>query len=216
MTQQFHRELDALRQKVLRMGTLARTNLIEGVQALANLDPKLMDVVKKRDDEINHLDVEIERTTLELLARNQPMAGDLRFLGATLKIITYLDRIGRYGWDCAKIVKEMQGKEHVRKLVAIPHMADLAAQMVEQALKAYAERDEKLAREVFPRDELVDRLYEQVFRECVTYMLEDARTIGVCAHYILVARHLERAADNAAKIAEKTVYMCTGERRLKA
>lgn len=214
MTQQFHRELEALKQRVARMASLSRTNLVDGVKSLADLDMKLADVVIARDHEINRLDVEIERDALELLARNQPMAIDLRTLGATLKIITYLDRIGRYGYDIAQAAKAMQGKEHVKKLVTLPHMANLAAAMLDDAMKAFAERNAQMARAVGERDEVVDGLNDQTFRECVTFMIEDPRTIGVCAHYILVARHLERAADNAAKIAEKTLYMVTGERRL--
>jgi len=215
MTRQFHEQLTTLQQHVVQMGQLASTNLVEGVRSLADLDMALADRVIKRDGDINRLDVEIERDALELLARNQPMATDLRTLGAILKMITYLDRIGRYGYDIARAAQAMKGKEHVRKLVAIPHMAELASAMLNDALKAFETRNEKLARGVFPRDEVVDAFNDQVFRECITYMIEDARNISTCAYYILVSRHLERAADNAMKIAEKTLYMITGERRLK-
>jgi phosphate transport system protein len=214
MTKQFHQQLDDLRARVLELGRLARLNVIEGVRSLVELDTKLAAQVVEREQQLNRLDVEIERDALDLLALNQPMAQDLRMLGATLKIITYLDRIGRYGYDIAKVARDMAGGEHVRKPVAFTVMAEHAMKMLDTALAAYRERDAAKARAVPAQDEVVDGLYEQVFRQCVTYMMEDSKTITACAHYILVARHLERAADNASKIAEKTLYMVTGERRL--
>ena len=213
MTKQFHAQLEELRGRVLEMGRLARLNVVEGVRALVELDTQLAADVIEREKQLNRLDVEIERDALDLLALNQPMAQDLRTLGATLKIITYLDRIGRYGYDIAKVARGMADGEHVRKPVAFTVMAEHAMRMLDHALEAYRDRDAAKARAVPVQDEVVDGLYEQVFRQCVTYMMEDSKTITACAHYILVARHLERAADNASKIAEKTLYMVTGERR---
>jgi phosphate transport system protein len=214
MTKQFHQQLDHLRQRVLEMGRLARLNVTEGVQSLVALDSALASRVIERGEQLNRMDVEIERDALDLLALNQPMAQDLRTIGASLKIITYLDRIGRYGYDIAKVSRQMGGREHIRKPVSFRLMADNAMAMLDQAMKAYEARDADLARAVPAQDSVVDALNEQIFRECVTYMMEDPRTVTVCAHYILVARHLERAADNARKIAEKALYMVTGERRL--
>ena len=214
MTKQFHQQLQALQARVLEMGRLARLNVTEGVQSLVRLDPAIAARVVERGEQLNRMDVEIERDALDLLALNQPMAQDLRTIGASLKIITYLDRIGRYGYDIAKVTRQMAGKEHIRKPVSFTLMADNAMAMLDQAMKAYEVRDAPLARAVPAQDNVVDALNEQIFRECVTYMMEDPRTVTVCAHYILVARHLERAADNARKIAEKALYMVTGERRL--
>jgi phosphate transport system protein len=214
MTRAFHQGLDSLKMRVAEMAGLARQNVLEGVQSLAALDVTLADKVIARDQQINRLDVEIERDALDLLARNQPMAQDLRSIAAAIKIITYLDRIGRYGYDIANATRALAGSEHVRKLVVMPHMAEKVTKMLDDAIKAYVERDAQLARTVGPQDELVDALYEQILREVITYVLEDPRTIGNCIHYILVARHLERVGDNACKIAEKTLYMVTGERRL--
>lgn len=216
MTRKFHAQVEALAARVQEMARLATLNVREGVAALADLDPTLVGKVQARDQEINRLDVEIERDALDLIALNQPMASDLRTLGATLKIITYLDRIGRYGYDIAKAAEEMieGGREHVKKLVVMPHMAEKAVTMLEEAIRAFVQRDAALARRVGPQDEVVDALNEQIFRECITYMVEDPRNIAVCAHYILVARHLERIGDNATKIAEKCLYMLVGERRL--
>lgn len=215
MTKQFHAQLDALHKSVLRMGKEARASLLDGVRSLVEDDVRLADSVIARGEALNRMDVELERDALDLLALNQPMAQDLRTIGASLKIITYLDRIGRYGYDIAKVEKALgEGSKPPRKPVAFQVMADSAVKMLDQALEAYATRDAAKARAVKKQDDVVDGLEDEIFRQCVTYMMEDPRTITACSHYILVARHLERAADNASKIAEKTLYMATGERRL--
>ena len=214
MVRQFHAQLDSLRERVLAMGALARQNLLDGVQCLVAMDSNLAAKVIERGEQLNRMDVEIERDALDLLALNQPVAQDLRTIGASLKIITYLDRIGRYGYDIAKVFRQMGGREQLHRPVAFTIMAQAATKMLDQALEAYRTRDANLARAVPGQDDVVDALNEQIFRQCITYMMEDSRTITVYSHYILVARHLERAADNARKIAEKALYMVTGERRL--
>lgn len=213
MTRQFHQRIEGVKARVVAMAELSKRSLLEGVRSMTENDSRLADVVILRDKEINRMDVEIEAEAIDLIALNQPMGRDLRTLAATLKIITYLDRIGRYGFDVAKITKEMHEKEHIRRLIVIPHMAEQAAKMLSEAIDAFKTLDADKARKVQPQDELVDALYDQIFRECITFMVEDPRTIGVAAHYILAARHLERVGDNAGKIAEKVIYMVTGERR---
>ena len=215
MGKQFHQELEALRGRVLEMGAKSRLNVVEGVRSLVEGDTDLAGRVIARRDELNRLDVELERDALDLLALNQPVAQDLRTIGASLKIITYIDRIGRYGYDLAKITREMGVREPAaKKPVTLGVMAEHAMAMLDAALTAYKERDGPKARAVGPQDEVVDALYEQMFRTTVTMMMEDPRTITRGAHLILAARHLERCADNASKIAEKALYMATGERRL--
>jgi phosphate transport system protein len=214
MVRHFHQELEAVKGRVLEMGGLARQNLLDAVHSLLELDQELARKVIAREDQLNRMDVEIERDILDLLALNQPVAQDLRTAGASLKIITYVDRIGRYGYDIAKVTRKMEGAQHIRKPVAFLPMAEAGMRMLDTALEAYRDRDAAKARSVPPQDEVVDGLYDQVFRDCVTHMMEDPRSISLSAHYILVARHLERVADHANKIAEKTLYMVTGERRL--
>jgi phosphate transport system protein len=219
MTKQFHDQVETLRKRVLQMGKEARQSLLDGVKSLVDDDPRLAASVIARGEGLNRTDVELERDALDLLALNQPMAQDLRTIGASLKIITYLDRIGRYGYDIAKVEQTLagegaDGKRSPRKPVAFQLMTDSAVQMLDHALDAYEKRDAAKARAVKKQDDVVDGLEDEIFRQCVTYMMEDPRTITACSHYILVARHLERAADNASKIAEKTLYMVTGERRL--
>ncbi|MEK6985244.1 MAG: phosphate signaling complex protein PhoU [Candidatus Thermoplasmatota archaeon] len=214
MTREFHEQIEHLRAQVLHMGAQARLNLIEGVQSLVRQDAALARRVIQREEELNRLDVQIEAEALSLLARNSPLAADLRTIGASFKIITYLDRIGRYGYDIAKVTLELVNRELPRKPVAFTLMAEKAMAMLDEALASYRKQDAALARAVPEQDEVVDALYEQIFRDSITHMMEDPRTITTYAHYILVARHLERAGDNARKIAEKALYMATGERRL--
>ncbi len=214
MQRKFHQDVDELKTRVLEMGRLSRQSVSEGVDAFVAMDVEKAKEVVAFNQKINRKDVEIEARTLDLIAHHQPMAVDLRTLGASLKIITYLDRIGRYGYDIAQATIALEGKSHGRKLASIPHMRDRALRLLDNALEAYRDGKADLARTVQPDDDEVDALYEQIFRESLTYMIEDPRTISQCTQYILVARHLERVGDNAGKIAEKTIYMVTGERRL--
>jgi phosphate transport system protein len=214
MTKEFHLEIEALRERLLHMGAQARLNLVEGVRSLVDNDARLARQVIQREEVLNRLDVEIEAEALSLLALNQPMAQDLRTIGASLKILTYIDRIGRYGYDIAKATLELGEHKMPRKPLAFNLMAEKAMEMYDRALAAYRERDAAKARGVAAMDEVVDAMYDQIFRQSITYMMEDPRTITLHAHHILVARHLERTGDNARKIAEKALYMVTGERRL--
>ena len=210
----FHHDVDELVARVRTMGEMARRSVREGVDAFAALDVEAARRVVAFNQEINRIDVEIEAKALDLIALRQPMASDLRTVGASLKIITYLDRIGRYGYDIAKATEAVAEKGHVKRLVGIPIMAEKALELLDRSMKAFATKDAPLARTVQPADDDVDALYDQIFRECVTYMIEDPRSITQCTQYILVARHIERVGDNAGKIAEKSIYLATGERRL--
>ena len=213
-TRRFHQDVEDLVEKVVHMAELSRRSVHEGVEAFAALDVDAARRVIAMNQDINRTDVEIEARSLDLIALHQPMAVDLRTLGASLKLITYLDRIGRYGYDIAKATLALEGKQHVKRLVGIPIMRDKALSLLDEAIASYRMRDAPRARRVQPADDEVDALYDQIFRECVTYMIEEPRNITQCTQYILVARHLERVGDNAGKIAEKTLYMVTGERRL--
>ncbi|MFA5861053.1 MAG: phosphate signaling complex protein PhoU [Candidatus Thermoplasmatota archaeon] len=213
MERSFHKDIDELTARVEQMAQLSRSSVDEGVNAFAALDLNAARRVIARNMEINRADVDIEARALDLIALHQPMAKDIRTLGACLKIITYLDRIGRYGYDIAKATLALEGKAHVKKIVGIPVMRDKALGLLDESIAAFRERDATKARLVQPADDEVDALYDQVFRECLTYMIEEPRNITQCTQYILVARHLERVGDNAGKIAEKTIYMVTGERR---
>jgi phosphate transport system protein len=140
------------------------------------------------------------------------MAKDMRTIACTLKLISASLRIGRYGKVIAKVAKELADRPHIANLMSIPHMADLAIGMVDDAITAYESDDLTLIKDFSARDDTVDALRHSIFREGITYMMEDPKNISRCTHYIMVARYLERCADHACKIAENVHYMETGER----
>ena len=213
MRSKFHEELKEIKAKVARMGKLARQMLKDSIKALVKQDTELAEKVVSHKGEIMNMDEEIEQRCLQAIAMYQPTAKDMRTLGVCLKLITYLNRIGRYGKDIANVAKELGGKPHITRLVSIPHMAKLVDGMIADALLAFEEEREMNAQEFTSRDDDVDALRYSIFRECFTYMIEDSRNIERCMHYALIARYLERCADHACKIAEKIIYMVTGERK---
>lgn len=212
MAEKFHAELENLRQETLAMAHLGRDMLRAAVDALIRQDPELAESVIVRKDEIHLMEVRLEEHCYHLIALNQPMAKDMRIIACTLKVISASLRIGRYGKVIAKIVKELADRPHIANLMSIPHMADLAIDMVDDAITAYESDDLTLIKDFSTRDDTVDALRHSIFREGITYMMEDPKNISRCTHYIMVARYLERCADHACKIAENVYYMETGER----
>ena len=207
-----HEDLKKMKRKVIEMGELAKEMLHDSVEALKKQDIELAEKVISKKKKLADMDVEIEGKTLQLIALYHPMAKDMRTVACILKTITYLTRIGRYGKDIANIAKELSDKPHVAKLVEIPYMAEMVCKMIDDALKAFEREDISLIKDFEERDDTLDALRWSIFRECVTYMMENPSTITRCAHYMMIARYLERCGDHACKIAEKVHYMVTGER----
>jgi len=212
MTEKFHEKLNDLKEEVIKMGNLSQKMLKESVVALKDLDEKKAKWVNDHKTDIADMDDNIEKKAFMLIALYQPMAKDMREIACILKLITYLTRIGRYGKDIAKIVKHFEDEKHVRKLVDIPHMADIVCSMIEDALKVFKNGKLSLFNDFIDREEDVDELRYSIFREALSYMMEDPKVIKRCTDYIMVARYLERCADHACKMAEKIFYMETGER----
>jgi len=212
MIDRFHEELKKLKEEVIQMGELAKEMLYNSIEALKEQDVELAERVISRKKRLADMDAEIEEKSLQLIALYHPMAKDMRTLGCILKVITYLNRIGRYGKDIANIAKELSDKPHIAKLVEIPYMAELVCKMIDDALKAFETEDISLIKDFSERDDSLDALRWSIFRECITYMMEDQRNITRCAYYIMIARYLERCGDHACKIAEKIHFMVTGER----
>ena len=207
-----HEDLKKMKRKVIEMGELAKEMLHDSVEALKKQDIELAEKVISKKKKLADMDVEIEGKTLQLIALYHPMAKDMRTVACILKTITYLTRIGRYGKDIANIAKELSDKPHVAKLVEIPYMAEMVCKMIDDALKAFETEDISLIKDFEERDDSLDALRWSIFRECITYMMENPSTITRCAHYMMIARYLERCGDHACKIAEKVHYMVTGER----
>ena len=211
--EKFHNELKKLKEEVIDMGNLAKQMLLDAVEALKKQDSELANEVISKKTKLADMDEKIEEKALQLIALYQPMAKDMRTIACILKMITYLTRIGRYGKDIAKVAIELADKPHLAKLVEIPYMAELVGKMIEDALKSFETEDISLIEDFPERDDTIDALRYSIFRECITYMMEDPKNIRRCMHYSMIARYLERCADHACKIAEKIYYMVTGERK---
>jgi len=212
MAEKFHTELKDLKTETLEMAHLGRFMLRTAVDALIRQDNELAASVVARKEEIHQMEVRLEEHCYHLIALHQPMAKDMRVIACTLKVITASLRIGRYGKVIANIAKKISDQPHIANLMSIPHMADLVTEMVDDSIEAY-EKDTLTAISDFSaRDDTIDALRQSIFREAITYMMEDPKSITRCTHYILVARYLERCGDHACKIAENVHYMETGER----
>lgn len=193
------------------MGHFALNMLNDSIEALYHQDIQLASEVLHNKDQIRDYDNDIEKETLKLIMLYQPMAVDLRTLAVILKIITYLHRIGRYGKDIADVVKKhLTDKQIALNLVNLRHIYEHVQSMIQDALLAFDKMDISLIKEFESRDDEVDKLRWSIFRECLTYMIEDPKFITECAHYMMFARYLERCGDHACKIAEKVHYMVTG------
>ena len=210
--QGFDQELESVRQELVHMGQIVQDAIKNAVDALARRDKALAQQVMDGDDLIDSMQVEIEDRCISLIARQQPVATDLRILGTGLKITTDLERIGDHAFDIAKIVLLIGNEPLIKPLVDIPRMAVMAQSMLEDSLQAYLKLDIQLAEKVCRDDDLVDQLYHQVFRELLTYMLEDPKKINQATQQIFVARYLERIADHSTNVAEWVIYLVTGER----
>jgi len=212
MVGKFHDQIEILKEDVLKMGNLSTEMLSKSVESLKKQDTEIADWVYSQKDNLADMDEKLEEKAFQLIALYQPMAKDMRTIACCLKIITYLARIGRYGKDISKISKEISDKPHVSKLISIPHMNELVCKMVNDALTAFKTEDLSFISDFSERDDDIDSLRYSIFRESITYMMEDPKKIERCAQYIMIARYLERCADHACKMAEKIYYMVNGER----
>jgi len=211
MQRHFHDELEALKQTLLAMGGLVEDQIRRVMRALLVRDDALARDVIDRDRQVNTYDVEVDEQCVELLALHQPAAGDLRFITTAMKIVTDLERIGDQAVNIAQRVIELNREPQLKPYIDLPRMAERAQAMVKESLDAFVARDTELARRVCAEDAEVDALKEQIFRELLTFMMEDARTIPRAIRLILISRFMERVADHATNIAEMVVYLVEGK-----
>ena len=207
----FQEELEQRKTRLLEMGGLAEDRVRAAVRALVERDAALVDRVLAGDGPINQLHIEIDGRCFKLLALHQPMAVDLRAIVSAVKINTDLERVGDLAINIAEAVRRYMRHPPVKELVDIPRMADIAQRMLRDALDAYVRRDTTLARSVLNEDDTLDALKTQVFRELLTYMLQDPSTIEPSLDLILVSRHLERIGDHATNIAEDVIFMVSAQ-----
>jgi phosphate transport system protein len=203
----FQEDLDGLKQRLLAMGGLAEERVREAVRGLSNRDPAALNAVLAGDEPINDLHIEIDDRCFKLLALHQPMAADLRVIVAAVKINTDLERVGDLAVNIAEAGKRYLQHPPVKPLIDIPRMGDIAQMMLREALDAFVRRDIALAETVLAQDDTVDALKSQIFRELLTYMLQDPATIEPALDLILISRHLERIGDHATNVAEDVIFI---------
>jgi len=211
MERRFDEELKDLKEKLLRMAGLAEDSIAKAVKALKDRDQALVGQVFEQEDRINLLEIEIDEVCMRLLALRQPMAGDLRFIASAMKIGSELERIGDQSVNIAERTTELLKVPLLKPLIDIPRMAGLAQAMVVDSINAFVNRDAELARQICARDDEVDQINHQIFRELLTYMMEDPATIPRAVELILIGRHLERIADHATNIGEDVIYLVKGK-----
>jgi phosphate transport system protein len=211
MQRHFHEELEALKQTLLAMGGLVEDQIRRVMKALLERDDVMAQEVIERDRQVNTYDVEVDEQCVSLLALYQPAAGDLRFITTAMKIVTDLERIGDQAVNIAQRVLELNREPQLKPYIDLPRMAEKAQRMVKESLDAFVARDTALARQVCGEDSEVDQLKEQIFRELLTFMMEDPRTIPRAIRVILISRFMERVADHATNIAEMVVYLVEGK-----
>jgi len=203
----FQEQLEELKQNLLKMASLVEEAIRDSVQSLVKRDSTLAQKTFELEERINALDNETDEMCLKLLALRQPMAVDLRFITSAMKIVTDLERMGDQAVNIAERAISLNQEPQLKPYIDIPRMAEITQSMVKDVLDSFVNRDSKLARSVCERDDLVDGLNDQVFRELLTYMMSDPKNTTRAVHLMIVSRCLERIADHATNIAEDVIFM---------
>ncbi len=211
MQRHFDRDIEELKDLILRMGAMVEDSMSRSVRALLERDTDLAQDVIAHDDEIDRMEVTIDEKTIELIAKMQPAASDLRFVAAVMKITPELERIADLGQDVCERVIELNREPMLRPIVQLPRLAADAQTMVRQALDSFVRGDAHLARSVIAHDDIVDQLTEDSFRTLLTYMLENPRNIAPAIRLTFIGKYFERMADGATNICEMVVYLVEGK-----
>jgi phosphate transport system protein len=211
IVKQYDTELNDIRKKLLEMGGKVETMISNSLKALVDRDSELAERTIMSDHEINHLEVETDEKCLEVLARWQPTARDLRFLTLALKIVTDLERMGDQCVSIATRVKELNEEPPLKPYIDLPRLADASGTMVKEALDAFVRGDDKMAMKVCKDDQFVDELNIQIQRELLTFMMEDPSTISRAIKLNYISKYLERIADHATNVAEMVIFMIKGK-----
>lgn len=207
METHFQQELAKLKEQLLKMGGLAERAISNAIDALVKRDTPLAEKTIGEDEKINRMELLIDDWCLKLLALHQPLAADLRFITSAMRINVELERIGDLAVNIAERVISLNQESQLKPYIDIPRMAEITKNMVKDVLDSFVNGDADLARAVCERDDQVDALNDQVFRELMTYMLSDPKTITRAVHLIIVSKYLERIADHATNIAEGVIFM---------
>jgi phosphate transport system protein len=209
--QAFEEQIRELMEDLLAMGQMVADSIEQSIQALTRQDEALARQVIAFDDEINAAQHDIDETCLVLIATQQPMAGDLRAILAASNIATELERMGDYTEGIAKLALKLADQPLLKPLIDIPRMAEQGRHMLMASLEAFARQDVEAARQIGQADDTVDALYDQVYRELLVYMMQDPRTITQATYLLWIAHNLERIADRTTNIAERVIFLDSGE-----
>jgi phosphate transport system protein len=207
----FHKRLREIQDDILVMGSMVSKAVIRSIEALKSRDIKSANQIIAEDQNINRKRFEIEERCIELIATQQPMASDLRIITAILNITTEIERIGDYAVGIARIVILIGDEPPLKPLIDIPLMAEKTVDMLDRCLKAFINRDAETAKKIAQEDDMIDNLYDQIFRELLIIMAEDPKTITRATRLMWTAHNLERAADRVTNICERVVYIVTGK-----
>ena len=207
----FHKSLREIQYEILVMGSMASKAIIRSIEALKNRNLELAHQTIADDQKINDKRFEIEERCIELIATQQPMATDLRIITAILNIATEIERIGDYAVGIARIVIYIGDEPPLKPLIDIPLMAEKTVDMLNRSLDSFINRDAEAAKKIIKEDDFIDNLYDQVFRELLTIMAEDTKTITRATRLMWTAHNLERAADRVTNICERVVFIVTGK-----
>jgi len=208
----YENELVLLDRTIAQLGGLAEQLLGQAFEALEQRNPELAEGAVASDQMIDDLQRQLEEQVVVMIARRQPMANDLRQILAVLKVAADLERIGDLAKNIAKRANTIAGVNHPKPLITgLKHMYELAATGLKDVLDSYATRDDAKAVRIWSEDQRIDALYNSLFRELLTYMMEDPRNIGICTHLLFAAKNIERIGDHTTNIAETVIYLVTGE-----
>lgn len=207
----FDAGLEQIHNDILTMGSIVEKQIYKCIEALVNQDCDLAEKVIKDDDLVDNLQKVIEDKCVKLIATQQPLAHDLRTIFTSSKIVTDLERIADHAVDISKIAIKIKGETYIKQLVRIPHMADIAKEMIKLSIDAYVEGDIAKAYSTCKMDDEMDAIYKDVFNELLLLMSEDSTTINQASQLLFVCKFLERIADHTTNICEWTVYLVTGE-----
>ncbi len=210
MERHLDQDLNRVRQMLLKMGGMVEGMVADATRALVDRNTALAREVIQRDHEVDRLEMDIDETCHILLSRMQPTAIDLRFLVAVMKINNDLERIGDSAVNIAQSAEQINDQPPLKPYIDLPLLSQLVQTMVRESLDAFVQRDTALAISVCQGDDAVDGLYKQLFRELLTYMIEDPKTVSRALHLLLISRNLERIADHATNIAEDVIYFVSG------
>jgi phosphate transport system protein len=207
----FTQSLQAMQAEMLALGSMVEKAVARAVEALRSQNVELAQQVIDFDEQINAQRWKLEENSTLLIATQAPLARDLRYIFAIMHIATELERMADYAQGIAKLTLRIVDEPLLKPLIDLPRMADIGRELLMEALDAFIEQDAERARQIARRDDEVDRLYEQVYRELLTFMISDPRTVPRATHLLWVAHNLERIADRVTNICERTVFSVTGE-----